>query len=96
MLFRKPIWDDGLEPVVDFAEGELWAPWVCFGGGGGKKPPPPQPLPPPPTKNDADVEAEASAERKRRASQQGRASTILTGPEGAAGPASGVKTLLGQ
>ena len=55
-----------------------------------------QPAPPVATQQDAAVQAALDAERKRRAMAAGKASTIMTGPQGVTAPASyAPKTLLG-
>jgi len=41
--------------------------------------------PPPPSRSDAEVQNAAARERRRRLLAGGRASTILTGPQGAPG-----------
>ena len=58
--------------------------------------PPPAPAPPP-VDDSAELEAARQAERERQMKKRGRASTLLTGPQGLAGTAPvQKKTLLGQ
>ena len=60
-------------------------------------PPLPAPPPPPPTTADPAVSQAAADAMNRAKSAAGYASTILTSPQGVAGPAStAFKTLLGQ
>lgn len=58
--------------------------------------PPAQEPPKPIREQDAAVQAALDAERRRRASQGGFKSTVLTGGMGAAPPVTSTKTLLGQ
>jgi hypothetical protein len=59
--------------------------------------PAPPPTPPPIEDEDARLEEVKEEERQRQKAKKGRASTILTGPQGLAGPATVQrKTLLGQ
>lgn len=60
---------------------------------GGDKPKP-APVPPPPVIDDTVAKANQDADALRR--RQGRASTILTGQNGGAAPATAAKQLLGS
>lgn len=71
---------------------------MCMGGGGAPAAPelPPEP-PPPPTPVDPAVSRSRQRERSNAAIAQGRASTILTTPQGLLGEAETTKkTLLGK
>lgn len=67
---------------------------MCMGGSPSTPPPPPV-APPPVQGQDAAMTQSRDAERRRQAAQAGRASTILTGAQGAATPTGQGKTLLG-
>lgn len=60
---------------------------------GTPKIPTPEPPPAPPTIDEATKRQEEEAKLRRR---RGRASTILTGPQGAGTPVTATKTLLGS